>query len=301
MPPFGREREQVMSSTSGIDRQTTLDQREQRLHEILARLGRVAVAFSGGVDSSYLLAAAVDTLGRDHVIALTADSPLVPNSERDTAVAVARQLGAEHRLVPFDELAIPGVVENSPQRCYYCKRARFEALYALLRDAASDGDATEAVLVHGENVDDGDDFRPGAVAARELGVRAPLAEAGLTKADIRTLSRRRGLPTWDHPAAACLASRFPYGTPITRQGLERVERAESTLQALTGLRQVRVRDHYPVARIEAPPDAIARLAEDNLRRRIHDALVAAGYRYITLDLLGYRMGSLNEAIEEPDR
>jgi len=166
---------------------------------------------------------------------------------------------------------------------------------------AAEASSGEAVLVHGENVDDADDFRPGAVAARELGVRAPLVEAGLSKADIRALSRRRGLPTWDHPAAACLASRFPYGTPLTREGLERVERAESALQTVAGLRQVRVRDHYPVARIEAPPQEIARLAAPDLRRRIHDAIVAAGYRYVTLDLLGYRMGSLNEGIEEPGR
>ena len=137
------------------------------------------------------------------------------------------------------------------------------------------------------------------MAARELAVRAPLAEAGLSKADIRALSRRRGLPTWDHPPAACLASRFPYGTPLSREGLQRVERAERALQEVTGLRQVRVRDHFPVARIEAPPDAIVLLAQPDLRRRIHDELMAAGYHYVALDLLGYRMGSLNEAIKEP--
>jgi len=279
---------------------STLETRERQLLELLAGLGRVAVAFSGGVDSSYLLAAAIDALGRERVVALTADSPLLPRAERDTAVEVARLLGADHRLIPFDDLAIAGVVENSPQRCYYCKRARFEALRALVREAA-EASGGEAVLVHGENVDDADDFRPGAVAARELGVRAPLVEAVLSKADIRALSRRRGLPTWDHPPAACLASRFPYGTPLTREGLERVERAESALQTVAGLRQVRVRDHYPVARIEVPPQEIARLAAPDLRRRIHDAIVAAGYRYVTLDLLGYRMGSLNEGIEEPGR
>jgi len=155
------------------------------------------------------------------------------------------------------------------------------------------------LLVHGENADDADDYRPGAVAARELGVRAPLAEAGLTKADIRVLSRRRGLPTWDHPAAACLASRFPYGTPLTREGLERVERAERAVREATGLSRVRVRDHFPVARLEVPPEAIARLAEPALRRRVHDSVMAAGYRYVALDLRGYRTGSLNEGIEKP--
>lgn len=274
-----------------LDRGTGFAGSQRRLYGILSGFERVAVAFSGGVDSSYLLAAAIDALGRDRVVALTADSPLLPRAEKDTAVNVAHLLGVEHRLIPFDDLAIAGVVENSPQRCYHCKRARFEALRALL------GETNGTALVHGENVDDASDYRPGARAAKELGVRAPLAEAGLTKADIRALSRQRGLPTWDHPPAACLASRFPYGTPLTREGLERVERAERALQALTGLRQVRVRDHHPVARIEAPPDEIERLAGAALRRRVHDEIVAAGYRYVTLDLLGYRMGSLNEGLE----
>jgi len=281
-----------MLESAPLDDPTAIERRERRLFAILSGLGRVAVAFSGGVDSSYLLAAAIDALGRDRVVALTADSPLLPRAERDTAVEVAQLLDAEHRLIPFDDLAIAGVIENSPQRCYHCKRARFEALRALA--AETDG----AVVVHGENVDDADDYRPGAVAARELGVRAPLAEAGLTKADIRALSRRRGLPTWDHPAAACLASRFPYGTPLTREGLERVERAERALQVVTGLRQVRVRDHHPVARIEVPPDDIARLAAPDMRQRVHDEVMAAGYRYVALDLLGYRTGSLNEGIEK---
>jgi len=282
-----------MAESPCPDDDDALGRREQRLLAILSGLGRVAVAFSGGVDSSYLLAAAIDALGNDRVVALTADSPLLPRTERDTAVQIARLLQAEHRLVPFDELAITGVAENSPQRCYHCKRARFEALRVLATEANG------AVLVHGENVDDADDYRPGALAARELGVRAPLAEAGLTKANVRALSRRRGLPNWDLPAAACLASRFPYGTRITREGLERVERAERALQSVTGLRQVRVRDHYPVARIEVPPDEIARLAAADMRRRVHDAIVSAGYRYVALDLLGYRMGSLNEGIEKP--
>ena len=150
--------------------------------------------------------------------------------------------------------------------------------------------------MHGENADDSKDYRPGSTAASELGIRAPLAEAGLTKPEIRELSRRLGLPTWDHPPAACLATRFPYGTPLTREGLERVEQAERLVRAILGPYLVRVRDHYPMARIEVPADQIARLATEGLRDRIVEGLQALGYRYIALDLHGYQMGSMNEGL-----
>jgi pyridinium-3,5-biscarboxylic acid mononucleotide sulfurtransferase len=267
---------------------TELRAKEARLHAIIGELGRVAVAFSGGVDSSYLLSACLDVLGRDRVLALTADSPLLPRAELETAREVAHLLGAEHRVVPFDDLAIPEVAANVSLRCYYCKRARFEALLALAKEANG------AHLLHGENADDHLDYRPGMLAARELGVRAPLAEAGLTKAEIRQLSHRKGLPTWHHPAAACLATRFPTDTRLSREALERVEQAELRLAHILGSWHLRVRDHYPIARIELAPDELALAASTDTRDAIAEGLHALGYRYVTLDLDGYRTGSMND-------
>jgi uncharacterized protein len=264
------------------------------LGEIIASLGSVAVAFSGGTDSSYLLAACVDLLGAHRVMALTADSPLTPRAELDDARALADQLGVRHVVLPSDDLANPGIIANPPDRCYHCKFSRFDALLAIAQNEGL------AQLVHGENADDAADYRPGSRAAEELGVRAPLREAGLAKAEVRALSRARGLPNWDRPANACLASRFPYGTPLTAEGLARVEAAENALRDLWDLRQLRVRDHYPVARLEVPSEEIARLAQPQTRHRAVSALRALGYRYVTLDLVGYRMGSLNDELE-PER
>jgi uncharacterized protein len=271
----------------------SLAAQEARLREIISGFQRVAVAFSGGVDSSYLLSVCIDALGPERVIALTADSPLLPRAELATAREVARLLGAQHRVIPSDDLAIPEVAGNVERRCYYCKRARFAALISLLSETKG------AQLLHGENADDALDYRPGTAAAHELGVRAPLAEAGLTKAEIRALSRQRGLPTWNHPPAACLATRFPYNTPLTREGLERVEQAEDWLRQATGAQLVRVRDHHPIARIEAGAEEIARLATPEVRAAISERLHALGYRYVTLDLDGYRMGSLNATSTTP--
>lgn len=272
---------------------TDLQTKEEHLHRILAGLDQAAVAFSGGVDSSYLLAACVDVLGVARVRALTADSPLLPRHELDTARQVARSLGVRHEVIVFDELSIPDIAANTPQRCYYCKKFRFETILSLLQD--TDG----ATLLHGENVDDALDYRPGARAARELGVRAPLAEAGLTKADIRELSKRRGLATWNLPSAACLASRFPYDIPLTLEGLQRVERAEAALREIVDIHQLRIRDHCPIARIEVRAEDIERLAESSVRQRIVQVLQSVGYHYVALDLEGYRTGSMNDRVDQP--
>jgi uncharacterized protein len=258
------------------------------LRRIIADLGRTAVAFSGGTDSTYLLATCLDVLGAGNVLALTADSPLMPRRELTAARDLAAQLGARHTVLPHDDLANPAIVANPPDRCYHCKRGRFEVLLEVARGEGL------AQLVHGENADDADDYRPGSRAAQELGIRAPLREAGLTKADIRRLSRERGLATWDRPANACLASRFPYGVSLSREGLTRVEAAEEVLRGAWNLRQIRVRDHLPIARLEVPPEEIARLVQPEARTVAVEKLRALGYRYVTLDLSGYRMGSLND-------
>jgi uncharacterized protein len=193
-------------------------------------------------------------------------------------------------VVKADELANPVIAANPPDRCYHCKRGRFQA---LLRLAEAHGCLP---LLHGENADDASDYRPGSRAASELGVRAPLLEAGLTKPEVRSLARERGLGNWDRPANACLASRFPYGTPLTSLALGRVDGAESALRRAFGWRQLRVRDHWPTARIELLPEDVATLLEAEARSTVVELLQATGYRYVTLDLGGYRMGSLNEQL-----
>ena len=262
-----------------------------RLQEILSELTSVAVAYSGGTDSAYLLAACLDTLGPDRVLALTADSPFTPRRELEQARTVAAQLGARHLVLPSNDLENADIVANGPDRCYHCKRSRFEALLEVARREGLE------VLLHGENADDADDYRPGSRAAEELGVRAPLREAGLSKVEIRVLSRERGLPTWNLAANACLASRFPYGTHLTTEGLARVEAAEERVLEIAKLDHVRVRDHLPVARLEVAAHEIARVALPEIRAKLVQALRALGYHYVTLDLAGYRMGSLNDELD----
>jgi uncharacterized protein len=272
------------------DPSTELGAKTKHLCDIIAGLGSVAVAYSGGTDSSLLLAVSLDLLGPEQVVALTADSPLTPQDELAAARTLAADLGARHLVLPSYDLDDPDIVANPPDRCYFCKFSRFEALQAIARREGF------SHLLHGENADDAGDYRPGSRAAVELGVRAPLREAGLTKAHVRALSRRLGLPNWDRPANACLASRIPYGTPLTVQSLARVDAAEAALRQDLGLRALRVRDHHPVARLEVPPKEIERLAQAGTREQIVNTLRTLGYRYVTLDLTGYRMGSLNDAL-----
>lgn len=257
------------------------------LERILAGLESAVVAFSGGVDSTFLLAVAFKVLGA-RVLAVTATSETYPECELIEARSFAGQLGARHREVESEELDIPEFKDNPRNRCYYCKKE----LFAKLREVADQESLTH--VLDGTNLDDRSDHRPGRQAAAELGVRSPLEEAGLTKADIRGLSRHLGLPSWDKPAFACLSSRFPYGTAITSERVGQVGRAEEALRGL-GFRILRVRYHDTVARLELGPEEFAQ-ATGPLRDEVSRLVRAAGFVYVAIDLQGYRTGAMNEAV-----
>lgn len=265
-----------------------IESKLNNLKKHLKQLPSIAVAYSGGVDSTFLLKIAHDVLG-DKVIAVTARSSTYPEREFRDAVKFVREMRISHQVVSFNELDVPGFADNLPERCYFCKREFLSKVVATAHEH------NIRHVVEGSNVDDRGDYRPGMQAVRELGVASPLQEAGLGKEEIRILSRKMDLPTWNKPAFACLASRFPYGQKITRNKLQVVDQAEQFLMDL-GLRQVRVRHHGEIARIEVSPEERSFFFDTDLMDKIYEKFKQLGFLYTALDLKGYRTGSMNETI-----
>ena len=281
-----------MRTTTTTRKSTTTSEalaaRAGRLREILSGYQSVLIAFSGGVDSAYLAIAAAGALG-NRALAVTADSPSYPDTHRQLALTIARDFGFSHEVIHTAELDRPEYRANPANRCYYCKDELYGRLAAIARERGI------AVVVDGNNADDRGDYRPGRQAAREHGVKSPLDEAELTKDDIRELARAAGLASWDEPASACLSSRIPYGHQVTDERLRQIERAEAVLRDL-GFRIFRVRHHDDTARLEIARAEMPRALDPDVNARLVAALKALGYQYVSLDLQGYRLGSLNEAL-----
>jgi uncharacterized protein len=277
-----------MAALTNFITPVAIEEKQQKLLANLSAMGRVIVAFSGGTDSAYLAWAANRALGGD-AVAITADSASLPESHKRDAEAFVERFGIVHEYVETHEFDNPAYVQNGPDRCFHCKDELFTRLEAVGRERGYQH------IIYGVNVDDLGDYRPGQGAAAQHKVAAPLADAGLTKAEIRELSRLAGLPTWDRPASACLSSRIPYGTPVTIENVKTVETGEEEIKAL-GFRQFRVRFHGEVVRIEIARDEMERALTMEMALRFTNIFKALGFKYVALDLEGYRQGSLNEVL-----